>query len=99
MSARFMHPSYGDGTAPSPSPAPERPAPTAAPGGIDWHAIQQARSCCCPASPAVVAIMPPAAGRPRPTELLLCLHHYRESRRALAEAGAIELDINGPRLI
>ena len=32
--------------------------------------------------------MPPAAGRPHETELLLCGHHYRVSRAALAAAHA-----------
>lgn len=33
-------------------------------------------------------IMPPTAARPHRTELLLCGHHYRVSRQALAAAGA-----------
>jgi hypothetical protein len=32
--------------------------------------------------------MPPAPERPRPVDLLLCGHHYRVSRKALAAAGA-----------
>jgi len=32
--------------------------------------------------------MPPAPERPRPVDLLLCGHHYRVSRQALAAAGA-----------
>jgi hypothetical protein len=32
--------------------------------------------------------MPATAARPHPTDLLLCGHHYRVSRHALAEAGA-----------
>jgi hypothetical protein len=32
--------------------------------------------------------MPPTAGRPHETELLLCGHHYRVSRAALSAAGA-----------
>jgi len=46
------------------------------------------RACCCPAWPAVQVIMPATPGRPRPTDLLLCGHHYRVSRRALENAGA-----------
>ena len=63
---------------------------------IDWHAARQAgRACCCPARPVVVAVMPPGAGRPHPTDLLLCGHHYRVSRQALAAAGATVLDLGG----
>lgn len=57
---------------------------------VDWRAAigRAGRACCCPAMPAVVAIMPPAPGRPRPVELLLCQHHYRAGEEALAAAGA-----------
>jgi len=79
-------------------PALTRPAgagrhPSA--GLVDWDAVHAAgRACCCPAKPAVVALIP-VAGRPRPTELLLCGHHYRASRRGLAAAGASVLALNG----
>ena len=33
--------------------------------------------------------MPPTAARPHETDLLLCGHHYRASRTALAAAGAV----------
>jgi hypothetical protein len=36
----------------------------------------------------VRAIMPPTPDRPHPVDLLLCGHHYRVSRQALAAAGA-----------
>ncbi len=39
--------------------------------------------------------MPSAAARWHPTELLLCGHHYRVSRQALAAAGATVLDLDG----
>ena len=44
----------------------------------------------------VRVVMPPTAGRPRETELLLCGHHYRLSRAALsaAHAGVHELAVN-----
>jgi len=54
------------------------------------------RACCCPAKPAVVAVLPPAPGRDHETDLLLCGHHYRESRRALEAAGAIVMAEDGP---
>ncbi len=53
------------------------------------------RACCCPAEAAVRVIMPPAPGRPGQTDLLLCGHHYRLSRRALASAGATVRDLPG----
>lgn len=54
------------------------------------------RSCCCPAKPKVMVIMPMASAKGEPVELFLCGHHYRESRRALAEAGAVVYDGKGP---
>jgi hypothetical protein len=46
------------------------------------------QACCCVARAVVRVVMPPAPGRPHETELLLCGHHYRVSRRALAAAHA-----------
>ena len=46
------------------------------------------RACCCVAK-AVCVRMPPGPSRPHSTELLLCGHHYRVSRRALAAAGTV----------
>jgi hypothetical protein len=43
----------------------------------------------------VIAVMPPVAGRPHRTELLLCGHHYRVSRQRLAAAGATIVDMDG----
>jgi hypothetical protein len=77
MSATFLHPSI-DGQA--------QPGTSL----IDLSEARRAeRACCCPAKPRVVAIMPPASGRPHQTDLLLCGHHYRASRQALAAAGAV----------
>jgi hypothetical protein len=53
------------------------------------------RACCCPARPVVTVIMPPAPGRPRPVELLLCGHHFRASQAALIAAGAAVYDDTG----
>jgi hypothetical protein len=39
--------------------------------------------------------MPPTAGRPHETELLLCGHHYRVSRAALAAAHASVHELTG----
>jgi hypothetical protein len=46
------------------------------------------RACCCSARAMVQVVMPPTPARPHRTELLLCGHHYRVSRQALAAAGA-----------
>jgi len=79
MNARFLHPASGG---------------NAAPGRLhddtigDSDLIPLGSACCCPARPAVRVVMPATAARPHPTELLLCGHHYRVSRHALAEAGA-----------
>jgi len=53
------------------------------------------RACCCSASPAVVAVIPGSGDRLAPTDLLLCGHHYRQSRRALAASRAVVLDLDG----
>ncbi len=63
---------------------------------IDWHALRLAgHACCCGARPAVAVIMPSAAGRPHPTDLLLCGHHYRLSQMTLAGAGAAVFTVTG----
>jgi hypothetical protein len=53
------------------------------------------RACCCAAKAAVKVIMPSASARPDPTDLLLCAHHYRASRHALAAAGATIRELPG----
>jgi hypothetical protein len=97
MSVNFSHPSFiGRGTSRAdPSPGPAEPR-WRGPESIDWRAAQRSRrACCCPAKPAVIAIMPPKRGQKQPIDLLLCGHHYRASRKALAAAGATVLDLNG----
>ena len=59
--------------------AAARPGPSAGPSG---------RACCCVAWAVVRVVIPPTAARPHETELLLCGHHYRVSRAALAAAHA-----------
>ncbi|HEU5391353.1 MAG TPA: hypothetical protein VFV73_36165 [Streptosporangiaceae bacterium] len=51
------------------------------------------QACCCPARAAVRVVMPPSPVRPHPTDLLLCAHHFRMSRRALmaVQAAVCEL--------
>jgi hypothetical protein len=74
---------------PAALPAPAEPAES---GYSFWTAE---RACCCPAKPAVVAVLPPGPGRDHPTDLLLCGHHYRASRQALELAGATVLAEGG----
>ena len=54
----------------------------------DSRAWREDRACCCPAQPVVRVIMPPTPQRPHSVDLLLCGHHYRVSRPALAAARA-----------
>jgi hypothetical protein len=65
-------------------------------GQVNWRAAGRAqRACCCPAQPVIIAVVPPAPGRVRAVDVLLCAHHYRLSRDALATAGAALLHISG----
>ncbi len=67
--------------------------------GIDWQIVRRAgSSCCCSAGPAVIAIMPARTGREHPTELLLCMHHYRASREALDASQATVVSLAGDRI-
>lgn len=58
-------------------------------------AIVIQRADCCPAHPAFRAVLAARGERTRPTELLLCGHHLRASRAALAAAGAAVYDTSG----
>jgi hypothetical protein len=53
------------------------------------------RSCCCPATPMVRVLIPATSQCPRRVDLLLCRHHYRASRTALAALGAVAIDKAG----
>ena len=53
------------------------------------------RSCCCSAAPAVTVLIPATSACPRRVDLLLCRHHYRVSRTALAAVGAVAIDETG----
>lgn len=53
------------------------------------------RACCCPAKAIVRVIIPSSPARPNETDLLLCGHHSRISRQALAAAGARLRDLPG----
>jgi hypothetical protein len=52
-------------------------------------------ACCCPGRPTVTVLIPPGPGRSHATELLLCGHHFRASRRALRAVGATAYDEAG----
>jgi hypothetical protein len=75
MNARFLHPSARNAKAEAQAaPVPAAPAPAAE------------LADCCPAKAAVRVTVPDDQGRPHPADLLLCAHHYRASRPALASA-------------
>ena len=97
MSMNFLHPSFtGPDTSRSEPSSDPAESPWRGPDSIDWRAARRAgRACCCPARPAVIAVMPPTRGRQHSTDLLLCGHHHRVFRKGLAAAGATVLDLNG----
>jgi hypothetical protein len=88
MNARFSSPSARNDES-----ALSRPFDDAIPARDPSTGLD--RACCCPALAMVRVVMPPTAARPRETELLLCGHHYRVSRRALAAAGARVRELPG----
>lgn len=53
------------------------------------------RACCCPAKPAVVAVLPINGHDRQAVDIHLCLHHYRLSSTALTEADAVVFDGSG----
>jgi hypothetical protein len=81
MNARFLNPPARNDSAATRSLDDALP-PRQAPVGL------ADRACCCSARAVVQVIMPSSPTRPHRTELLLCGHHYRVSRQALAAAGA-----------
>jgi hypothetical protein len=71
------------------SPARQWPQP-------HWLAVPPAQSsCCCPAQPIFQAVILPGGTTTDPVELLLCAHHYRQSREALARLGSAIYDRAG----
>lgn len=96
MSENYSHPSGArQGTAAVPRSGQDTRPPAGDAFGY-LPAIRRAgRSCCCSARPMVVALIPASPGRPHQTDLLLCGHHYRASRQALAAAGATVVDLDG----
>jgi hypothetical protein len=88
MNAKHLHPSARKNAA-AVRRDPGAATPAASPADIPR------RACCCPAKAAVHVIMPPAAGRPGETDLLLCGHHYLVSRQTLSAAGASVRELPG----
>jgi hypothetical protein len=80
MNARFLPPS-----ARKDARVATRPPDDAIPS----REVAGTLACCCPAWAMVQVVMPPTPARPYETDLLLCGHHYRASRTALAAAGAV----------
>lgn len=93
MATNFLHPSYGGLLGDmEPKPAPDSAASQYV-KGVSLRTLRTAdRACCCPAKPAVMALMPTDAHRARHTDLLFCAHHYRAARNGLATAGATVVD-------
>jgi hypothetical protein len=97
MSVNSSHPSGArpDTAAAATHSRQASPQRRSAPVVVLSAARRAGRSCCCNAKPLIIAFIPPAPGRPHQTDLLLCGHHYRASRSALAAAGATVMDIDG----
>ena len=53
------------------------------------------RSCCCSAPPAFTVVMSRSTPKPHSVDLLMCGHHYRQSRVALAALGALVFASDG----
>lgn len=86
MNARFLPPSVRQDAQPTYGPLDDAIPAREAPAGV---------ACCCPARATVRVVMPPIQDRPHETDLLLCAHHYRASRAALAAAHAVVLALPG----
>jgi hypothetical protein len=89
MNARFLHSSARNANSADQRRSGDAVTAAAGPVGV------ADRACCCPARAAVRVIMPATAGRPGETDLLLCGHHYRVSRDALARAHAVVFELPG----
>jgi hypothetical protein len=86
MNARFLPPSVRKDAQPVYRPLDDAIPAREAPVG---------RACCCPAKATVRVTMPPTPSRPHETDLMLCGHHYRASRAALAAARAVVRSLPG----
>ena len=86
MNARFLPPSVRKDAQPASRPLDDAIPAREAPADL---------ACCCPAKATVRVTMPPTQARPHETDLLLCGHHYRALRNALAAAGAVVRPLPG----
>jgi hypothetical protein len=86
MNARFQPPSARKDARPACLPLDDAISAREAVVGL---------ACCCPAKATVQVTMPPTQARPRETDLMLCGHHYRASRAALAAAHAVVRSLPG----
>jgi hypothetical protein len=88
-----MKPGFADAGSGESAPGRGRTVPREP--GLLTSAGRADRACCCPARPVVQAIMPPTLERRHSVDLLLCGHHYRVCRPALAAAGARIVTLSG----
>jgi hypothetical protein len=79
MNARFLPPSVRKDAQPAYRPLDD---------AIPAREALADMACCCPAKATVRVTMPPTQARLHETHLLLCGHHFRVSRTALAAAHA-----------
>jgi hypothetical protein len=86
MNARFLPPSVKKDPRSAYQPLDDAIPAREAPVGL---------ACCCPARATVRVTMPPTPARPHETDLMLCGHHYRASRAALAVVGAVVRTLPG----
>lgn len=98
MTASFEHPSYL-GRLSRAQTTQAQPPGVAEPSALYRRRSRHCeRACCCSAQAAVIVILPPTEGRPHATDLLLCGHHFRQSRTGLQAKGATFLDLDGSPL-
>jgi hypothetical protein len=86
MNARYLPPSVRKDTRSAYRPLDDAIPAREAPVGL---------ACCCPAKATVQVTMPPTQTRPYKTDLMLCGHHFRASRAALAAAHAVVRTVPG----
>jgi hypothetical protein len=87
MNARFLYAGVGGSAS-----GYGRPQDDILPDSSAWL---EDHACCCPAQPVVRVIMPATPERRHSVDLLLCGHHYRVSRQALAAVHARVEDLPG----
>jgi hypothetical protein len=94
MTPHFEHPSYLSRLSQTLSTT-EQPSGVARSSAQYRQSRNCERACCCSAQTAVIVMLPPTKSRPHATDLLLCGHHFRQSRTGLLAKGATFLDLDG----